>query len=553
MLCSKKLLNKTASAFLQRFATDTLVKFQSHAHFSFFSKKQTLPMKDLVQKMNIGLKSVQDNQIEEGVTNFKHIIDEFTSIQDQSSISDKELPLLLRAHYELARVNERSDQLLDSLHHYKEALNLSKRIYPAQGLEEGDISNALGRIYTKLSKSDEAKAKAFLGSAKVIFSNLADKAQLSPHLLENDYIQSLLYGNQGQPEKALELLEWISEQPQERNQSIFPDLELVFQSIGDIYLSMNNIPKANENWDRAIEIVTAEYGVTSEKAIGLFNGIAQSFLRHGDYKEAGRYVQKSIRACQEDLRDDIQAKYAESLLMSGFVQYRDGDFSKAIANYQKGLEIMEIHKSKSPEEIWVAYLTMAEIHLAEGRLDKSESLFNKAKERAARSLGRYHPELAGYNIYFADLMKYKVKRVKEANALYSKALDMYLMSGSIQDPRIIDIYHELGPSVFDEERNLNNFFGVLQFQQQKYEESAQSFHKAIDISREGNTDRDVLCENIGLAFEKKGLVSKAAEFYEKGLELLKGINKDQGETNNRIQALQAKILKLRGTGAIEGH
>ncbi len=231
------------------------------------------------------------------------------------------------------------------------------------------------------------------------------------------------------------------------------------------------------------------------------------------------------------------------------MEFRQKYFPDALKDYQTGLEILNKFEGKYQGEIWMSYLAMAEIHLVEGNEAQANETFKKANQVMTKTLGKNHPEIAGYYLYWADLLKYKVNNPKEARDFYTLALDIYLRSGNIQEPRIIDIFHEIGPRIFKSEPFVYYFTGVLHFQQQKYDESATSLLKAMDANEdEGGaalSDLDIHCHNLAQAFEKKGIVDKYVEFMERTLEISAKYRGNTDETTKQwFRMLKNKLMKL---------
>jgi len=213
------------------------------------------------------------------------------------------------------------------------------------------------------------------------------------------------------------------------------------------------------------------------------------------------------------------------------------------------LEILGKHEGKYQGETWMTNLTMAEIHLLNGNDAKAAETFNKANQIMVKTLGKNHSEIAGYYLYWADLLKYKVNKNSEASKYYTRALDIYLRSGDIHEPRIVDIFYEIGPKIFKSEPYVYYFTGVLHFQQQKYEESAASFLKAMDANEEEGgpalSDLDIHCHNLAQAFEKKGIVEKNIDFLNKTLEIsIKHRGRNDETTKQWYRILKNKLQKL---------
>jgi len=520
-------------------------------HYTFFTKQKNALIKEFTDKVNSGLSSLQEGNYDLSMKYFHQAIDGFTQTRGTTPFDPEEHTMLLRAHYELGRLYERKERYIESLDHFTTALDLTKTSASKFNIEQGDIHNSIGRVYLKQGKSCDLKAKSHFSEARDIFKQLAASNQLRPDLLNNEYMKHILGGKeeQKQAEKTLEMLESLVENRRDIPQGFQEDgnMAYVFLNIGDNYLSLSDSKNALVNWNRGLDIIATVYGQGSSQSIEYYHSICQSLLRAGKTEEARAYLEESLEICKANLSED-HTNLAECYLMGGFLEFRAANFDKAIENFDKGLTVLTKFPDKYFGEIWIGHLTMAEIFLTQGNHAQAKETFDKANHTIVKLLGRSHPEVAGYYLYWADLWKYRANDKEEAKPFYYRALDIYLRSGNIQDSKIIDIYYEIGPDVFTREEYVSNFVGTLCFQQQKYQESAENFLRSIAISEaKGNLEGELelYCQHLGQAFEKKGVLGKATTFYEKAIDLTV---KSRGKDNDRVRVwlrhLQERYMRL---------
>ena len=321
---------------------------------------------------------------------------------------------------------EKYNAILESSKQYSDALNIAKQADITNAAEVGFLNNAMGRILLKSSKLDEAKK--FLERAKDILEKLGPKTdEVEFQLIENQYMTAVIYGDEGELEKSLELLEGILERVEDKQREYRGelDLSLVNLSVGNMYLSKKDIDKAVRFWDRALDIIVPKRGEVSSHALNFYYNITKGLLQGKYYKEALKYANKNLSISQE-IFDGNHPRVAEALLMFGLINFHQQNFDQALESYNKAVEVLSVYPEQYHDQVSFAYLTIAEIYLVRSKEEEAREAFDKGLKIAVAALGDQHFKVGDFYLFWGELLRSRTSNIKGARLYFNKAYDIYI-------------------------------------------------------------------------------------------------------------------------------
>ena len=528
--------------------------------------------KEALDKYTQGVELSNQKKYTESIALFEQVLQSFSKQQDKALLPLNEVNLLLQAHFQLGKIHEKHQDIKRAAQLYDDAFDIVNKTSLNNTVEAANLHNALGRI--KLKQGQNEEAKNYLNKASQIFKQVDTKDLTgSSQFVENAYMMAVLYGDSGQIDEALSLLENILKQVknQEATYEGELDLALVYLSVGNMYISKKNVQKALDYWQQGLESSIKRHGEHSLQGQHYCLGVTQVLLRHELFEQAKKYAEKNLEIVQK-LFAENHPKVAEGYLMMGVISFNTQNAGKALECYGKAAEILSSYPDQYHDQVSFAHLTISEIYVAQGKYDEAKSAFENALKIAILNLGEKSIKVADYYYFWAEQLRVKIDNFKGARQYYTRALDIYKNNKETPLEVLVPCYYNLGSLNFHEgnvEEAINNLHetitnalrleepsGLLEdtynllasiyFQKQNYKESAKYFQSAVDESfKTGNKGEvDVYYRNLGLAHEYSGDIEKGVEGYRKALDLaLKSRGKEQEITQSHLQLLIEGLKK----------
>jgi len=235
-------------------------------------------------------------------------------------------------------------------------------------------------------------------------------------------------------------------------------------------------------------------------------------------------------------------------LMLGLAYAEKGDNELALENYQKALLIFPNYPQQYQEEMTYTYLAMAEIFVKQENEAEAVKFYEVGLQFARETLGEDHIKMADYYLFWADLLRNNPEKPGETVEYLKKALNIYLAAEEVDPQALIDIYFDLGTTLYKEkeykeslkyleeckeiclevpqsskktlEETYNNI-ALVYYQEENFDESIKYFQQALNVCAKvgDQKDLDIYYRNIGLAYDSKGMLEEAIKYFEKALEL----------------------------------
>ncbi len=202
-----------------------------------------------------------------------------------------------------------------------------------------------------------------------------------------------------------------------------PDVALTCNSLGTVYLYSGDLPRARELFERARGIQEQALDANHPLlAITLVN-LASVYSEQGDPQrglEAGRRAMTILEAAGLG-KDHIFAGYAE--LTIGDALQRSGD-PAALAHLERSVALLETNAGEMHVHVGLPLLSLAEIAIAEGDLERTSALIDRASTLLSTSKEVSDAEFARVDTVRAQLLAGRGEGL-EASRLLRKAERTY--------------------------------------------------------------------------------------------------------------------------------
>jgi len=548
--------------------------------FSTSTEQLSQTYKDALNKYTQGIELSKQKKYTESIALLEQVLQSFSAQQDKSLLPTNEVNLLLQAYFQLGKIHEKHQDITEAAKLYNEAFDIISKTSLSHSVEAANLNNAMGRI--KLKQGQNEEAKDYLRKASEIFKQLGTKnTTANPQFIENAYMMAVLYGDSGQLDDALQLLEGILNEVQGQ-ESVYEgelDLALVYLSVGNMWISKQNIPKSLDYWEKGLELSVKRHGEHSLQGQHYCLTVTQVLLRHELYEQARQYAEKNLEIVQK-VYDENHPKVAEGYLTVAAINLNTQQHEKALEGYKKAAEILSTYPKQYHDQVSFAYLTMSETYVAQRQFDEGKTAFENALSIALEQLGTNSVKVADYYYFWAEQLRVKIDNFKGARLYYTKALDIYKNNKETTAEVFVPIYYNLGSLFFHEGnieeaiKNLHecinqavksdennglledtyNLLASIYFQKEKYQESGKYFQKAVEFcEKTGHHDQiDVYYRNLGLAHEYSGDIEKGVDAYRKALDTsLKARGKEDEITQSNLQLLVEGLKKQLKMGEAE--
>lgn len=250
------------------------------------------------------------------------------------------------------------------------------------------------------------------------------------------------------------------------------------------------------------------------KSIGILteNMMDNSWMRYNDLLSGMLSNILSSSNLNEDEKTFFMLQYANVINNQGYIQMSTGNFDKALACYDKSLEVQQ--EIGDNEMLGTSYLNIGMIYHQRGDISTSIDYYNKSMTLFTASGNKLGMATVANNIG-----------------------NIYDNQGDI--PKALEHYHK-GLSILEELGNNNdlatslNNIGAVYFKQGEIESSIEHHKKSLLIREEIGDKMGMAMSytNIGFIYKKQGDLELALNYYNKGLELREEIGDRVGITSS---------------------
>lgn len=326
---------------------------------------------------------------------------------------------------------------------------------------------ALSDFYIQVEKAPEA-IETLQELKKNVKSNSLDEVGVLKSLGDAYAIQGSFKRSEKYLFESLALAE-------ENGQEATFEYASVLNSLGVLYLDKGLIPKAEESFELAINVLNRLQGENEDAITGIESNLAQGYFERGDYEKAIG-IQKEVLTYDREFYGEESIKVVRDLLTLGQTQANAKRYDLAEGNLIKGLEIL---KSSGDEGILNGRIesVLSRVYTETDYSEKAIAYGKMALVSYKKSLGDQHPEtafayenLANAYLQYDDLAQAE-PFAKQAYSLRHRKLgrdhpfsaksakQMALISWKKKDTKAaLGYYKETFENYF---KQINTFFPVL--------------------------------------------------------------------------------------------
>jgi len=313
------------------------------------------------------------------------------------------------------------------------------------------------------------------------------------------------YGNKKAQTFFADAKEWAEKNGTNNNKLL---IARVYHDVGLMLYHMLDSDAAIAQYNEAILLKIAAGGEKSPSLAATYNNLGVAYDDNGDYDEAIEQYEKALDIYEIHPAYKAHPETATTYNNLGIAYRKKGEYDKAIELYKKALGIKEQVYGKTHPETARTYNNLGDAYRNKGVYDKAIEQFEKALDiYEIHPAYKAHPETAGtYNNLGAA---YGAKgKYDKAIELYKKALGIYENHPAYKaHPETATTYNNLGAAYWNKG---------------EYDQAIEQFEKALDIyeihpAYKARPETAATYNNLGAAYDDKGEYDKAIEQFEKAL------------------------------------
>jgi tetratricopeptide (TPR) repeat protein len=368
------------------------------------------------------------------LTHFDKAEQLYNSLLEQTSDPSEK-----RAYYNnLGYFEDQRGDYNKSIEYYEKALEIGRKILPANHPDLGTSYNNIGLMYHNMRKYSEALEfykKALEIRQKTLPGN-------HPWLAISCNNIGLVYDNMGKYSEALEFYEKALEIRQKTLPSNHPDLAPFYSNIGGVYKNMEQYSKALEFYEKALEIRQKTLPGNHSDLAPFYSNIGGVYDNMGEYSKALEFYEKALEICQKILpanHPDLALFYSNI----GGVHNNMKEYSKALEFYEKALEICQKILPGNHPDLSTSYNNIGLMYDNMGKYSEALEFYKKVLEIRQKTLPRNNLGLAvSYNNI--GLVYDKMEEYSEALMFHKKALEIRQKALPRNHPWLAISYQNIG-------------------------------------------------------------------------------------------------------------
>ncbi|WP_165423325.1 FxSxx-COOH system tetratricopeptide repeat protein [Ktedonosporobacter rubrisoli] len=238
----------------------------------------------------------------------------------------------------------------------------------------------------------------------------------------------------------------------------------ILYSLGRIYASQEDFPRAQQCYERALEMGERIWSVPHREIARMYHHLGELFHDQGQFLEAERYYQRSL-AIREQLYGTMHPETAASLNNLAGIREELGDYAKARELYEKSLELREGLLEAWHPELAESLSNVARFYRAIGLYNEAQPLYERAIAAYQHLFGDEHPTVAtcqhNYGAFCVDLARYE-----QAEQLLQQALQVRLQLWGERHVSVAGSWHQLAR---------------LASKQGRYEQARELYERALAV------------------------------------------------------------------------
>jgi len=503
------------------------------------------------------------------LSDYESLLSNLRASKNSSALTKDESTEILRVLYKLASTSYNENDSEKALKYYADALALGEKAHLNDTLEIACVNNSLGSAYLKQDELDDALKH--LQKASEIFKKHGENPEIKSQVVENTYLQAMVYDRKNQYAKAVELYEKaLKDSTGLDKKDAARTLVIVYDRLGNIQRIEKKPEKAEDSWKKGLEVALENFGKDSREAKMFYEDLAWLyFSQQGKFKEAIEYAEKALTASVKQYGAEGLGTI-KNLYHLGTMHSEDGDPKKGFEYFDRMSGVLDKDTTDQHEMRGHYYMIVSRSYFGSGNQQKAKEAFEKAVKAAAKGFGEESVKVGEYYDSWGLLLKDNILTVPESKKAFTKALDIFKKIDAKDQNRLVHLYSALGEIAyyddqFDEALDMFNeclkisqqgnnedmeevysYLGNIYLQKGNADQSVENHKKAIDICLNRDKtypDLDFHYRNLGEAYDKKGDFANAKETYQKALEFAAEKYGNDDETTQRDLELVVGALQ----------
>ena len=332
------------------------------------------------------------------------------------------------------------------------------------------------------------------------------------------------FWSESQLEKALEEYHEVLKLALRSKNLSFIDLNTVYKNIGHIYLKQRSFHDSIKNYEKALSIVSTDFGEKHFQVGYTFRLIAAAYIQQANWKKALENTKKALNIFVMHFEED-DSFLGETYYDFGLIYQNQDKWSLALKNYQIALK-----KYQMDEDSWTQqaelHNNIGHIHCRLGDLNSAVESYEKSLEICKKHFGQENVKVA-LNYNNIGGLYYEKKEFEQASKFYDQALEILKK-------------HQNDNSFYAAGVHFNRGNALTKLA--KHELALSDYLKALKLKSKVKVKEDIslldIIKAVGIAYSELGNCDQALKFHKKALKLAIGSPEC---SNNDVAALNCYI------------
>jgi tetratricopeptide (TPR) repeat protein len=287
------------------------------------------------------------------------------------------------------------------------------------------------------------KLESYYLAIEYLEKALEKQPKAAPLLIANTYIEiGKIYAIINQMEKASEMFDKAIESQLKILNPEHPDLAYTYIAQGMMYSDVNNEKKAFQFVEKAHQLQSESLPNNHPDFAHTYKNFGDLYIKKGDLDQALSYYQKSLVNQVKTLLWSHPA-VAETSRLIGNIYWKKKDYEQALVHFRKVLNSGIERLGFGNPAISVTYKILADIYFEKGDLDQALDNYHNVIENELKT--KLYEDVSLIDVYqrIADIY-YKKRLLNQSLLYYHRLLDCHFRKKPFNESILVDIYTMIG-------------------------------------------------------------------------------------------------------------
>lgn len=261
------------------------------------------------------------------------------------------------------------------------------------------------------------------------------------HEARKYYYESLRLNDAGKTDKALELAARAFEVREKVLGPGHADLAASLQALGTIYLTKDDLTRAETFFQRAAEATARTTGKETLEYADALHGLARARSNRGDVVQAEQLNLRALSIREKVAGPDSLAA-ANSLFFLALLYRAGNDIPKAEQAFLKVMSIREKALGAEHLEMSHLYHNLGSLYYGVGDYSSAEPLYQRALAVKEKALGPNHATV-GATLNNLGLLEWRKGDYEKAESYYRRAMSVFEKSSGPESNGVANSLHNL--------------------------------------------------------------------------------------------------------------